>query len=184
MNFVPLTALNTFDPETGELSAIIETPKGSRNKFDYDSKQGVFKLGGVLPAGASFPFDFGFIPSTLGEDGDPLDVLVLMDDPVFSGCLVPIRVIGAIEADQTERDGVTMRNDRLIAVACNYRQQQDINSLDDLHGTLVDEIEHFFVSYNDIKGKHFEPRQRSGPRRALELVELGQELLKRTQSRL
>lgn len=115
---IPLpTHLQTFGPKSGELNTIIETPKGSRNKFDYDEEQGVFKLGGVLPVGASFPFDFGFVPSTLGEDGDPRDVPVLMDEPAFAGCLVPSRLLGVIEAEQTERDSHTERNDRFIAVA-------------------------------------------------------------------
>jgi inorganic pyrophosphatase len=174
VKFIPLSQLQTFDPDSGELNAIIETPKGSRNKYDYDERQGVFKLGGVLPSGASFPFDFGFLPSTLGEDGDPLDVLVLMDEAAFAGCMVPVRLIGIVEAEQTERDGETMRNDRFIAVASNYRQQRDLHSLDDLAPTLMDEIEHFFVSYNSIKGKNFRPLHRSGPERAQELLKVGQ----------
>lgn len=167
------THLQTFDPKSGELNTIIETPKGSRNKFDYDEEQGVFKLGGVLPVGASFPFDFGFVPSTLGEDGDPLDVLVLMDEPAFAGCLVPSRLLGVIEAERTERDSHTERNDRFIAVASNYRQHQNLSALEDLNPTLIDEIEHFFASHNFIKGKQFETLARSGPERALQLIEVG-----------
>src|SRR5919202_2577365 len=113
-----LAHLEPFDAASGEVNVIIETPKGSRNKFKYDEQRGLFKLSGVLPAGAVFPFDFGFVPSTRGEDGDPLDVLVLMDEPAFAGCLVPSRLIGVIEAEQTE-EGTTERNDRLIAVAAN-----------------------------------------------------------------
>ena len=74
--------------------AIIETPKGCRNKFDYDPDSGLFMLGGLLPEGMMFPFDFGFIPSTLGGDGDPLDILVLMDAPAHVGCLIEVRIIG------------------------------------------------------------------------------------------
>src|SRR5256714_11155497 len=112
-----LIELEAFDDDGKELNVIIETPKGSRNKFNYDDKLRLFKLGGVLPSGAVFPFDFGFVPSTTGGDGDPLDVLVLMDEPAFAGCLVRVRPVGVIEAEQTERDGGTARNDRLIAVA-------------------------------------------------------------------
>src|SRR5918997_1002696 len=107
-----LKALDAFAGDPGELNVIIETPKGSRNKFDYDEDAGLFKLGGVLPSGAVFPFDFGFVPSTVGGDGDPLDVLVLMDEPAFTGCLVPARLIGVIVAEQTE-GGRTTRNDPL-----------------------------------------------------------------------
>jgi inorganic pyrophosphatase len=81
---------------------VIETPKGSPNKLVFEPRRGAFVLKGVLPAGAVFPFDFGFVPSTRAEDGDPLDVLVLMDAAVFPGCIVPSRLIGVIEAEQTE----------------------------------------------------------------------------------
>jgi len=90
--------LPPFDDESGTLNAVVETIAGSRNKFAYDEKLGLFRLKGVLPAGASFPFDFGFVPSTKGEDGDPLDVLVLMDEPAFAGCLVPARLLGVTPA--------------------------------------------------------------------------------------
>ena len=156
-----------------DLNVVIETLKGSRNKYNYDEETGLFKLGGVLPAGASFPFDFGFVPSTLGGDGDPLDVLVLMDEPAFAGCLVRVRLVGVIEAEQTERDGETTRNDRLIAVAAESRLHKDVRTLGALGDALVDEIEHFFVSYNDFKGKRFNPLGRFGPRKAAALVEEG-----------
>ncbi len=152
------------------LHVIIETPQGSRNKFNYDEELGLFKLGGVLPAGASFPFDFGFVPSTVGGDGDPLDVLVLMDAPVFTGCLVEARLVGVIEATQTEEDGERTRNDRLIAVAANARNHKEVRALEQLNENLLDEIEHFFVSYNEMKGKKFEPLGRFGPERARELI--------------
>ncbi|MFL6256040.1 MAG: inorganic diphosphatase [Pyrinomonadaceae bacterium] len=164
--------LAAFD-EDEELNVIIETPKGSRNKYNYDEKLGLFKLGGVLTSGASFPFDFGFVPSTLGGDGDPLDVLVLMDEPAFAGCLVRTRLVGVIEAEQTERDGETTRNDRLIGVAANARLHKGIRTLESLGATLLEEIEHFFVSYNHIKGKGFNPLGRFGPERARKLVEEG-----------
>ena len=165
--------LTALDEESGELNVIIETAKGSRNKFSFDVKHGIFKLGGVLPAGAVFPFDFGFVPATLGEDGDPIDVLVLMDEPAFAGCWVPSRLIGVIEAEQTERNGETMRNDRLIAVAANSHTHRDIRELSDLSDTLVEEIEHFFVSYNAIRDKQFKPLARHGAQRAEELVREG-----------
>lgn len=174
-----LTQLSTFKKDGEEMNVIIETPKGSRNKFDYDEEVGLFKLGGVLPAGASFPFDFGFVPSTLGGDGDPLDMLVLMDEPAFTGCLVATRLIGVIEALQTEQDGETTRNDRLIGVAADARNHRDVNTIDELNGNLMDEIEHFFVSYNVAKGKEFKPQGRFGPQRARALVRQGMESFRR-----
>jgi inorganic pyrophosphatase len=166
----PLSQLSAFEPESGILNVVIDTPKGSRNKYKYDEERGLFTLSGVLPAGAVFPFDFGFVPATRGGDGDPLDVLVLMDEPAFVGCLVPAHLIGVIEAEQTE-GGKTEKNDRLIAVAANSRNHRDLRSLEQVNANLVDEIEHFFVSYNEFKGKRFEPSGRSGPERAQELVE-------------
>ena len=167
-----LTELDSYDPESQELNAIIETPKGSRNKFSYGEEHGLFILKGVLPAGASFPFDFGFVPSTLGGDGDPVDVLVLMDEPAFVGCLVPARLIGVIEAEQTEK-GETTRNDRLIAVAADSHSHREVRTLGKLSENLIDEIEHFFISYNAIKGKEFKPIGRFGPERAKKLIEEG-----------
>jgi inorganic pyrophosphatase len=167
-----LGSLPAFDSESEDLNVLIETPKGSRNKFTYDDERGLFKLGGVLPVGAVFPFDFGFIPSTLGGDGDPLDVLILMEEPAFPGCLIPARLIGVIEAEQTEK-GETMRNDRLIAVAKDSRTHSEIQSLADLNKSLVKEIEHFFTSYNQAKGKRFKPLGRFASDRAWQVVEAG-----------
>jgi inorganic pyrophosphatase len=151
---------------------IVDTPKGSRNKYEYDEDQKAFKLGGVLTTGAVFPFDFGFLPQTLGEDGDPLDALILMDEPAFVGCLVEIRIIGIIEAEQTEK-GETFRNDRLLGVAIESHSFTDVSELSDLDKTLVKQIEHFFISYNEAKGKEFKVLRRSGGKRARKLIEIG-----------
>lgn len=170
-----INRLEPFDKKSEELNVIIETPQGSRNKYKFDEEKEIFMLGGILPLGASFPFDFGFIPNTLGEDGDPLDVLLLMDEPAFPGCLVPSRLLGVIEAEQTE-DGKTERNDRLIAVACKSLTHDHINSLDDLNENLIEQIEHFFISYNDAKGKAFKPLGRFGAAKAKNLVAEGAKL--------
>lgn len=164
-----LDRLPAFDKATGAVHVIIDTPKGFRNKFSWSEKWQLFEMTGVLPAGAMFPFDFGFIPQTRGGDGDPLDVLVLMDEPGTVGCLVKTRLLGVIEAEQTE-EGETARNDRLIGVAVKSRTDSDYKTLDDLNRKLTDEIEHFFVSYNAAKGKKFKPLGRFGPERALKLV--------------
>ena len=164
--------MNALDKESGHLNAIIETPKGSRNKFKYDEKLGLFKLSGTLPVGNVFPFDFGYIPSTKGDDGDPLDMLLLMDEPAFTGCLVPAKLIGVIEAEQTE-EGETTRNDRLIAVAADSRNHSDVRFLGDLNSNLLHEIERFFISYNETKGKKFEVLDHVGPERARELIVAG-----------
>jgi inorganic pyrophosphatase len=169
----PISKLPPFDRESGDLNVIIDTPKGSRNKFAWDEKRQLFELSGMLPSGAVFPYDFGFIPNTRGGDGDPLDVLVLMDEPAFPGCLVQSRLLGVIEAEQTEK-GETDRNDRLIAVASKSRTNSDLKSIKDLNPKLLEEIEHFFISYNEVKGKKFKPLGRFGPERARTLVKKAQ----------
>ena len=166
----PFDRLPTFDPKSGELNVVVDTPKGSRNKFVYDEELGLFRLGGVLPAGAVFPYDFGFLPGTIGGDGDPMDALVLMDEPAFVGCLTESRLIGVIEAEQTE-EGETTRNDRLIAVSTRSRNHHDVREIDQLNPNLVGEIEHFFVSYNMAKDKVFKSLGRHGAARARQVVD-------------
>src|SRR4051812_4822627 len=164
-----LRRLKPFDRKSGNLNVIIETPKGCRNKyaFDFDFKN--YRLKSVLPNGAVFPFDFGSIPGTAAEDGDPLDVLLLMDEPAFTGCLVEARILGVIEAEQTKK-GETERNDRLIAVAAESHTHASLKSLLNLEPKLIDEIEHFFVSYNKARGKEFKPTARRGPIEATRLI--------------
>jgi inorganic pyrophosphatase len=167
-----------LDPKKGTCRAIIETPKGCRNKFDYDPDSGLFMLGGLLPEGMMFPFDFGFIPSTLGEDGDPVDILVLMDAPAHVGCLIEVRIIGIIEASQTE-DGKTERNDRLLGVAIHSYDHEDLNSIDDMSKTLMDQLEAFFISYNKQRGKKFKVTGTGGPGKAIKFLKAGMQAHKR-----
>src|ERR1051326_4695989 len=174
--------LGAFNRESGEVNVIVDTPRGSRNKFKYDEENKLFKLGSVLPSGAVFPFAFVFIPETRGEDGDALDVLMLIDEPTFVGCLVSVRLIGVIEAEQIE-NGETIRNDRLIAVATESRNHREVQTLGQLSQNLLDEIEHFFVSYNQAKGKEFKILGRFGPERAEKIVKAGMPSAQRRQAR-
>jgi inorganic pyrophosphatase len=168
-----LTELDAMaDSSPGTINVIVETPGGSRNKFKYDPKHDVIQYGKSLPDGAVFPHDFGFIPSTLAEDDDPLDVMVFMDDPTFPGVLIEARLIGVIEAEQSE-EGKTTRNDRLIAVAAKCQDYRNVKALDDLDANLLEQIEHFFVSYNQMEGKEFRPLGRGAAAEAMALVEEG-----------
>ena len=172
----PFSALPPFDKDDRQLlHAIIETPKGSRNKFDFDPQRGLFYLGGVLPAGAVFPYDFGFVPQTLGEDGDPLDVVVLTDEGAlaFPGCLVAVRLLGAIIAEQGKPGGKMERNNRLIAAAANSNGLRKVRHLKHAPGDAVKDIEHFFWSYNQAKGIEFKTLDHCGPSEALKLVHEG-----------
>src|SRR4030095_13228607 len=97
------------------LEIIIETPKGSRNKYKYNEKKENFKLNKILPIGFSFPFDFGLIPGTKGDDGDPLDIILVTQQSTFTGCHIDSRIVGGIKAVQKE-NGKEIRNDRFFAV--------------------------------------------------------------------
>src|SRR6267378_6621642 len=124
--------LGPLDGDKGKIiQVVVETPKGSRNKYAFDEDQKVFALKKVLPAGMAFPYDFGFVPSTLADDGDPVDVLVLMDEPAFPGCLLKCRIIGIIEGEQEDKDGKE-RNDRIIAVEHANHSWADIKKIQDL----------------------------------------------------
>jgi inorganic pyrophosphatase len=167
-----LTELPTFRDTDGEINVVVETPGGSRNKFDYDPENDAIEFGKSLPAGAVFPHDFGFVPSTQGEDGDPLDVMLFADEPMYPGVLAAARLIGVIEAEQTEK-GETRRNDRLIAVASKCQDYRNVNALDDLDANVLAHIEHFFMSYNQMEGKEFKPLGRADAEHAHRLVEQG-----------
>jgi inorganic pyrophosphatase len=153
-----------------ECKAIIETPKGRRNKFKYEHDSGLFSLSNLLPEGFSFPFDFGFIPSTVAEDGDPLDVIVLMDEPAHVGCLLKVRLIGVVKVVQTE-NGKKTENDRLIAVATRSFEYEGIKSVSELRPSLTEQITEFIGLYNKNSGKDDEVKGTAGPDEALELLE-------------
>jgi inorganic pyrophosphatase len=159
-----------FQDDGQTLNVIIETPRDCRNKYKFNHQLGLFELSGVLPAGASFPYDFGFVPRTIAADGDPLDVLVLMDEPAFTGCLISSRIVGVMEANQTE-DGKAFRNDRLVAAAKDAHDYRNLKSLKDMNKNLLDELAHFFESYNDMRGKRFEILSFASGKKAHRLVE-------------
>ena len=119
-----------------------------------------------------FPFDFGFIPSTLGDDGDPLDIMVLMDAPAHVGCLMEVRIIGIIEAEQTEH-GKTESNNRLLGVAVHSYDHEDLDTIHEVSQTLLDQVEAFFVSYNRQRRKKFKIRGTGGPEKAIKFLKAG-----------
>jgi inorganic pyrophosphatase len=126
----------------------------------------------LLAEGLSFPFDFGFIPSTLAEDGDPLDVMILMDEPAHVGCVLQVRLVGVIEAEQTE-DGKKVINNRLIGVAVHSYNHEHIRSISEINKPIIDQVGEFFVTYNKSRGKKFKVTGTHGPGRAVKLVDAG-----------
>jgi inorganic pyrophosphatase len=165
-----LERLPPVDDE-GRLRAVLETPQGSRHKLKYLPDDETFEVSTTLPAGMSMPFDFGFFPRTKAADGDPLDVLVLMDGPAHPGVVVAVRLLGVIEAEQSEDGGKPYRNDRLLAVALGSTERGNLRRLTDLDDTLLTQIEAFFETYDRLTGKSFRPIGRRGARVARRLLD-------------
>jgi inorganic pyrophosphatase len=153
-------------------NVIIETSRGSRNKYSYDPEFQAMRLKKVLPEGHVFPFDFGFIPQTKGEDGDPLDVLVMMDESAFAGCVVECRMIGVLEAKQSQA-GKMIRNDRFIAVAADSLNFKRLKQIRDVEHAMLEQIQHFFASYAEMGGKGFRVLKVAGAREAAKLIAAG-----------
>jgi inorganic pyrophosphatase len=169
-----LSRLNPLDSKDKKiLRVVIETPKGSRNKFAFDPDQHIFELKKVLPTGMAFPYDFGFVPSTEADDGDPIDVLVLMDEPAFPGCVLKCRVIGVIEGEQRDKKKKKERNDRIIAIQEDAHSWADIKTIDDLGKEFCRELEDFFVNYHELSGKEYRVLGVKGPAQAHKLVKSG-----------
>ena len=167
------TRLKPIGKKDGTLQVIIETPKGSRNKFSFDPDLEIFSLKSTLPAGMVFPYDFGFLPRTLAADGDPIDVLLLMDEPAFPGCLIPSRLIGVIRGEQI--DGKKrIRNDRLVAIAEANHMYNNVRKLDDLPKKFIKELEDFFVNYHKLQGKQYKLLGCKDAPEALRLIRLAQ----------
>lgn len=139
------------------IEVVIETPKGSPLKYAYEPDTHFFRLKKILPLGMAFPYDFGFIPGTKGEDGDPLDIIVLSEFASFPGCKMDCRFIGGLQAEQSEKSGSDrmIRNDRFLAVPVQSQVFEKTQSIDDLPETLLTQLEEFFTGYNNIEGKRF-----------------------------
>jgi inorganic pyrophosphatase len=130
------------------VTAVIEIPRGSRNKYELDKETGMMKLDRVLYSAVHYPGDYGFIPRTLFEDGDPIDILVRMNEPTFSGCLVEVRPIGVLKMlDKGEPD------DKILSVPVNDPFHSEYFDIADIPQHFLKEIEHFFHIYKDLEGK-------------------------------
>ena len=155
---------------SGRVHVIIDTPTGSRNKYKLDGTRGLLRLSRILPEGSTFPYDFGSIPGTCAEDGDALDVLVLHLPPAFPGCLITVRLIGMLRAEQHEA-GRLVRNDRLIGVPETSVNPAPLRELRAVPKEQLRAIEHFFSSYNAYQGRRFRIIGRDGSRRAAEALQ-------------
>jgi inorganic pyrophosphatase len=157
--------IESRDPDSDDVRVVIDTPAGSRNKYKFDPSAGLFRIARILPVGMAFPHDFGSIPGTCAEDGDPLDVMVLEMAPSFPGCLVAVRLIGELRCIQREK-GKRIRNDRLIGVAQSPVNKPSMKELAELDPEHLHAIEHFFISYNQAQGREFRVTGRTRSRAA------------------
>ncbi len=133
------------------VTAVIEIPQGSRNKYELDKDSGLFRLDRVLYSAVHYPGDYGLIPRTLHEDNDPLDVLVMIKEPTFTGCIIDVRPVGVLKMlDKGEPD------DKILAVPCDDPAHGEYFDIADLPQHYLREVEHFFAIYKDLEGKRVE----------------------------
>jgi inorganic pyrophosphatase len=151
-----------------KVQVIIETPKGSRNKYAFDPEQTVFALEKVLPAGMTFPYDFGFVPSTRAEDGDP----------ACPGCLLKCRIVGIIEGQQGKKKKGE-RNDRVIAIEEANHSYAHVRHVKELGKKFVRELEEFFVNYHDLDGEKYRVLDIKGPGEAQRRIQDGIKAVRR-----
>jgi inorganic pyrophosphatase len=130
------------------VTAVIEIPRGSRNKYEYDKDIEAFALDRVLHSPVHYPAEYGIIPQTLWDDGDPMDILVVMKQPTFPGCVIETRVIGVMRMIDGEES-----DDKILGVPVNDPQFKDVNDVSDMPESFLDEVAHFFMEYKRLEGK-------------------------------
>jgi len=144
---------------------VVEIPKNSGNKYEYDSELGVFRLDRALYSPMHYPGDYGFIPGTLADDGDPLDVLALVEEPSFTGCLIEVRPVGILNmVDNEEAD------QKVVAVPNRNPRYDQVHTMDQIFPHVRREIEHFFTIYKELEGKKTQMRGWGRPKEAREVI--------------
>ena len=166
---VPLHALSHEDKD-GHLRVVVEVPKGGRAKLKWDPALGVFAASRYLPAGLSYPFDWGFVPSTKADDGDPLDALILADVPTWPGVVIPCEPLGVLRLEQDNKKGRRERNDRLIVRPLGALRLGDARDVREMPRALLDELEKFFLDAVFFTPKNAKARGWSGRTAADKLV--------------
>lgn len=157
------------------IEVVIESPRATQAKFKFDPKSKLFKLKRLLPLGMVFPYDFGFIPDTVGEDGDPLDALVMSEFGSFTGAHLTCRIIGALKATQGKDGKKGIRNDRYFCVPVGSITYSPIESIEQLGKEHNKQIEEFFINYNKVDGKVFSCLGIVDPEKAYKMVKKGRE---------
>jgi len=159
-----------YDIDPGEempeiVRMIVEIPKNSANKYEYDGKFGIFRLDRSLYSSVHYPGDYGFIPGTLAEDNDPLDILTLVTEPSITGCMIMVRPVGILNMiDSAERD------QKVLAVPMRNPRYEQIHTIDQVFPHVRREIEHFFTIYKELEGKRTEMEGWGGPKEARKAI--------------
>jgi inorganic pyrophosphatase len=167
-----LANLPTYSDD-GSVHTVVEAPKGCLLKVKYDTKLGTFTVSRALPLGLSYPFDWGFIPSTKGPDGDPVDALVLHAGSTYPGVVLSCRLLGVVEMDEDDEQGQRQRNDRLIVRPCWPDQLGEFERASELPARLREEVEQFFLSTTFFSAKNAKVLGWKGPKEASAMVKSG-----------
>src|SRR5690348_8409363 len=163
-----ISALSAFDGGS-VVNVVVEASKGSRIKLKYDETTGVFRAEKVLPVGLVFPFDFGFIPSTLAPDGDPVDAIILSEMGLPPTIVVLARVLRILKCKQTE-NGRSERNDRIVVLPLDAKSRKPMQPAVQFDAMLEEAISRFFVEYNKLQGKAFRVLDIDGAREAVDAI--------------
>lgn len=163
-----LLNLPTF-AQDGDVHVVVETPRGSRAKFAYDPNLEVFSLTKSLLTGLTYPYDWGFVPSTRADDGDPIDVMMVHDGASFPGLVVTCRVIGVLQIEQKAKHK-SERNDRLFAVPRRSHAEKALGHVRDLTRPIQEELEKFFIATDELQDKRLSIIGWMGPKSAKQLV--------------
>jgi inorganic pyrophosphatase len=169
--------LPTFT-ENGDVNVVVETPRGSRAKFAYEPKVKAFTFRKSLLTGLTYPHDWGFVPSTKADDGDPIDAMIIHDAATFSGLVVACRVIGILLIKQ-KGNGKIVRNDRLFAVPCRSHSEQDLQDVRELSKPVQQELEKFFIATDELEDKELEILGWKGPKAGLQAIKDAQKVFGR-----
>jgi len=157
----------------GDLHVVVETPRGSRAKLDYDPKLKTFTLSKSLLAGLTYPYDWGFIPATAAEDGDPLDVMVIHEAAAFPGLVLACNAIGVLQVEQRSKGKKPKRNDRIFAVPRASHAEKDLTDVRDLTAAMREELEKFFIATDELEEKQLKILDWKGPKAALKTIKQG-----------
>lgn len=156
------------------MDIVIETLRGSRAKFNYDIEKGCFAFRKMLPLGMAFPFDFGFIPGTIGQDGNPLDAVIISEVQTFTGCHIDCRLIGCLQAQQ-QGGGTTIGNNYYLFVPEGSIEFRQIDTFGQIPRQLIHELEAFFVQYNELESKKFKVIKWTSAKDALAPLEMAKQ---------